>query len=128
MIRSAARLAAQLECDWHAVAVVMPHLRAGRVRALGVSGAHRSPALPDTPTMQEAGVKGYESYTWYGMLAPKATPRAVIARLNADSARAIKHPDVVERLTRAELLAQTMDANDRHAASGTKWAHHEQAL
>lgn len=73
-------------------------LKSGRVRALAVSGAQRSPVLPDTPTMQEAGVKGYESYTWYGMLAPKATPRAIIMKLNAETVAILKLADVRERL------------------------------
>ena len=76
----------------------LPPIKSGRVRALAVSGARRSPALPDTPTMQEAGVKGYESYTWYGLLAPKATPRAVILKLNAETVAILKLPDVRERL------------------------------
>ena len=76
----------------------LPPIKSGRVRALAVSGAHRSPALPDTPTMIEAGVKGYESYTWYGLLAPKATPRAVVMKLNAETVSILKLPDVRERL------------------------------
>jgi len=76
----------------------LPAIKSGRVRALGVSGAHRSPALPDTPTMQESGVRGYESYTWYGLLAPKATPRAVVLKLNAETVAILKIPEVRERL------------------------------
>lgn len=76
----------------------LPSIKTGRVRALAVSGAHRSQTLPDTPTMNEAGVKGYESYTWYGMLAPKATARAVITKLNAETVAILKIPEVRERL------------------------------
>ena len=76
----------------------LPAIKSGRVRALGVSGAHRSPALPDTPTMQESGVRGYESYTWYGLLAPKAAPHAVVLKLNAETVAILKIPEVRERL------------------------------
>ena len=76
----------------------LPPLKSGRVRALAVSGAQRSPALPDTPTMTESGVRGYESYTWYGLLAPKATPRAVIMTLNTQTVAILKVPEVRERL------------------------------
>ena len=76
----------------------LPPIRTGRVRALAVSGAHRSPALPDTPTMMESGVRGYESYTWYGLLAPKATPRAIVMKLNAETVTILKLAEVRERL------------------------------
>ncbi len=76
----------------------LPALRSGRVRALAVSGSHRSPALPETPTMMESGVKGYESYTWYGLLAPQATPRAIVMKLNAETVAILKVPEVRERL------------------------------
>jgi hypothetical protein len=76
----------------------LPPIKSGRVRALAVSGAQRSPALPDTPTMIESGVRGYESYTWYGLLAPKATPRAIIMKLNAETIAILKLQEVRERL------------------------------
>jgi tripartite-type tricarboxylate transporter receptor subunit TctC len=60
------------------------HIRAGKLRALAVTGAKRSPQLPDVPTVAEAGVPGYEAYVWMGLLAPKSTPPAVIERLNRE--------------------------------------------
>jgi tripartite-type tricarboxylate transporter receptor subunit TctC len=62
------------------------HIRAGKLRALAVTGAKRSPQLPDVPTVAEAGVPGYEAYVWMGLLAPKGTPSAVIERLNRELA------------------------------------------
>jgi tripartite-type tricarboxylate transporter receptor subunit TctC len=76
----------------------LPQIKSGRVRALAVSGAHRSSVLPEVPTMMEAGVRGYESSTWYGVLAPKATPRAVVMKLNQEIVAILKLPDVKERL------------------------------
>jgi tripartite-type tricarboxylate transporter receptor subunit TctC len=65
---------------------VVGHIRAGKLRALAVTGAARSPQLPDVPTVMESGVPGYEAYVWMGLLAPKGTPAAVVERLNRDVA------------------------------------------
>jgi len=65
----------------------LPHVRAGSLRALAVSGARRSPALPDVPTIAEAGVPGYEYVGWTGVVAPAATPRAIVERLQAEIAK-----------------------------------------
>jgi tripartite-type tricarboxylate transporter receptor subunit TctC len=72
------------------------HIRAGRLRALSVTGAARSPQLPGVPTVIESGVPGYEVYVWMGLLAPKGTPPAIIARLNRDIV-AVLGEDVVKR-------------------------------
>jgi tripartite-type tricarboxylate transporter receptor subunit TctC len=76
----------------------LPQIKSGRVRALAVSGTRRSPALPDVPTMMEAGVRGYESSTWYGVLAPKATPRPIVMKLNTEIVAILKLPEVRDRL------------------------------
>src|SRR6185369_17953050 len=75
-----------------------PHIRSGKVRSLAVSGAHRSPALPEVPTMIESGVRGYESSTWYGLLAPKATPRAIVMKLNKEVVAIVNLPEVKSHL------------------------------
>ncbi|MEO7727898.1 MAG: tripartite tricarboxylate transporter substrate-binding protein, partial [Burkholderiales bacterium] len=75
-----------------------PHVKSRRLRALAVTGAHRSPALPDLPTMMEAGVSGYESSTWYGLLAPKATPRSIVTKLNREVVAIINLPEVKTHL------------------------------
>jgi tripartite-type tricarboxylate transporter receptor subunit TctC len=75
----------------------LPLVRDGRLRALAVTGAHRLAIAPDIPTLGET-VPGFESYTWYGLLAPAGTPPAVIARLNAELRRLLPEPDVVQRV------------------------------
>jgi tripartite-type tricarboxylate transporter receptor subunit TctC len=77
---------------------VMPQVRAGKVRALAMTAAKRSPALPDMPTVAESGVPGYEAASWYGMLAPAKTPRAIVMKLNSEVAHIAQRPEVRERL------------------------------
>jgi tripartite-type tricarboxylate transporter receptor subunit TctC len=77
-----------------------PHARSGKLRALAVTGAKRSPAVPELPTMIEAGVKGYESATWYGLLAPAGTPPDIVAKLNAEVVAILKQPETHERLSK----------------------------
>jgi len=76
---------------------IAPHAGAGTVRALGVSGARRSPAFPDLPTIAEAGVPGYEAPTWSGVIAPAAVPRPILDKLNAAINRAVVSPAFRER-------------------------------
>jgi tripartite-type tricarboxylate transporter receptor subunit TctC len=77
----------------------MPHVRSGRLRALGVTTAKRTVAAPEVPTIAESGVPGYEQSAWHGLLVPAATPQAVITRLHADVLRVIRLPELVERFT-----------------------------
>lgn len=81
------------------IVVAAPQVRAGRLRALGVSTSRRSSALPQIPTIAEAGVPGFEAAAWFGVLAPAKTPSHVVAKLNVEMARIIKLPDVTERLS-----------------------------
>lgn len=76
----------------------LTHVRAGRLRTLGVTTAKRSTVLPDLPTLAESGVPGYENSTWHGWLAPAGTPPAILNRLNAELVKSTRAPDVVERL------------------------------
>ena len=78
---------------------LMPHANAKRVRLLGTTGAARWPALPDVPTMAQAGVPGVESISFTGLVAPKGTPPAVIRRLETEIGAILKQPDVIERFT-----------------------------
>jgi tripartite-type tricarboxylate transporter receptor subunit TctC len=73
---------------------VIPHVRTGRLRALATGGAKRAPALPDVPTMQEAGVAGYEANNWWGVLAPAGTPPAIVNRLNKEIAVVLAKPEI----------------------------------
>ena len=77
----------------------LPHVRAGKLKALATTGAKRDPLLPDVPTMAEAGVAGYESGVWFGLAAPAGTPRDIINRLNAETIRGAKSADFVKRMT-----------------------------
>jgi tripartite-type tricarboxylate transporter receptor subunit TctC len=76
----------------------LPHIKSGALRALAVTTTERSPQLPDVPTMQEAGVDGYEMGAWYGLFAPAGTPKAIIDKVAADVGEALKDPAVREQL------------------------------
>ena len=75
-----------------------PHIKAGRIRALAIGSARRSSAMPDVPTMQEAGVPGFDYSAWAGVLAPAGTPPAIVQKVNADWARVIAMPEVRDKL------------------------------
>jgi len=77
---------------------VLPHVKAGKLRILGVASAQRLKGFPDIPTIAESGVPGYEATQWYGLLAPAATPKDIVAKLNSDAVKALKDPSVAERL------------------------------
>lgn len=91
-------ISGQLTMTFSSIISGAPHVKSGKVRALAVTGARRSVAFPDLPTMAEAGVKGYESSTWYGLLAPKATPRPIIMKLHDEVVAMLKLPAVRDRL------------------------------
>jgi tripartite-type tricarboxylate transporter receptor subunit TctC len=78
---------------------LLPHVKSGRLKALAVGGRQRSGALPDIPTVAEAGVAGYEYVTWYGIVAPAKTPRAIIEKINARLAAVLAIPEVALRLS-----------------------------
>ena len=100
------------------------NVRAGKLRALGVTSLQRSPLLPEVPTIAEQGFPAYEVNAWYGWLAPAGTPRQVIALLNAEATKAIKTPEVRERLASdgAVPIGSTPDEFARHIRSEMeKW-------
>ena len=76
----------------------MPHIKGGKIRALAVTGAKRSPALAEVPTIAEQGFPGIEATAWYGVLAPAGTPKPVVTRLNGEIVKILKVPEVVQRL------------------------------
>ena len=78
---------------------LMPHVKSGRLKALGVGGTQRSPALPDVPTIAEAGVPGYEYVTWYSIVATAKTPRAIIDKINSRLAAVLAIPEIALRLS-----------------------------
>jgi len=85
-------LGGQIEMSFDTITPVLPHIKSGKLRALAVTTDKRSAALPDVPTMQEAGLKGFNMGTWFGVLAPAATPPDVVARLNAEMVKIIQSP------------------------------------
>jgi tripartite-type tricarboxylate transporter receptor subunit TctC len=80
------------------VPAAAPHVKSGKLRALAVIAPQRLPALPEVPTVAEAGLPGFEVTTWYGILAPAGTPRPIIARLNTELVKVMHSPEMKERL------------------------------
>ena len=93
-----AMLSNSVDCYWAPISAAIPHIKGGRVRALAVSTREPSPFFPGLPTLDEAGLKGYDVTTWYGLLVPKATPVAVRTRLYQTVSEILKTPDMVARL------------------------------
>jgi tripartite-type tricarboxylate transporter receptor subunit TctC len=91
-------LAGQTQMMFDNIPSSLPHIKAGKLIALATTGAKRDPALPDLPTMAEAGVPGYESGVWFGIMVPAGTPKDVIARLNAAAVQATKAPEFQKRM------------------------------
>jgi tripartite-type tricarboxylate transporter receptor subunit TctC len=92
-------LAGQTNMMFDNIPSSLPHIKAGKLRALATTGAKRDPALPDVPTIAESGVAGYESGVWFGLMAPAGTPKEIVAKLNAASMQAVKAPEFVKRMT-----------------------------
>ena len=88
----------QVTMSFDTVTPVLQHIKSGKLRALAVTTARRASALPDVPTLEEAGVKGIAIGTWFGLLAPAATPKEVVARLNAEAVKVIQSPDFKKRM------------------------------
>jgi tripartite-type tricarboxylate transporter receptor subunit TctC len=91
-------IAGQISLAFDQITTAKPHVVAGKLRALAISTAQRSALMPGMPTIAESGVPKYESISWNGFVAPSATPRAVIERLQSDINKLIKSPDMTERL------------------------------
>jgi len=92
-------LAGQTDMMFDNIPSSLPHIKAGKLRAIATTGAKRDPALPDLPTIAEAGVPGYESGVWFGLMAPAKTPREVVAKLNAAAVQASKDQEFEKRMT-----------------------------
>lgn len=97
-------LGGQISMSFDTITPVLPHIKAGKLRALAVTTSTRSAALPDVPTLAEAGLKDFNIGTWFGVLAPVATSKDVLARLNVEMAKIIQSPDFVKRMN--EIGAQ----------------------
>jgi tripartite-type tricarboxylate transporter receptor subunit TctC len=103
----------------------LPHIRAGKLKVFAVTARKRSPSLPDVPTVEEAGLPGYETVQWLGPAAPAGTPRAIVNRLHAEFTKALRHPAVVERLTGAGLEVAPSASPEAYAefirAEAARW-------
>lgn len=99
----AALLSGEIQVLAVGVATILPHLKSGKTKALAVTGARRSKAVPELPTIAEAGVPGYEFDVWYGLLVTAGTPRAIVMKTNAEVARVLKSPATAERFSGAGL-------------------------
>lgn len=104
---------------------VIPHVRTGRLRALAVTGAERTPALPDLTTVAEAGIKGYEAGLWYGFVGPARMPADIVRRLNAEIVAVLTLPEIRDRLASqgVDARSSTPDEFSRLLASDiARWA------
>jgi tripartite-type tricarboxylate transporter receptor subunit TctC len=100
-------LSGRVQLVFIGIPAALPHIKTGRLRALALVAPQRSPALPDVPTVVEAGLKDFELTTWYGVLAPAGTPRPIVMRLNAELVKIMHAPDVKERLAGIATDPQT---------------------
>jgi tripartite-type tricarboxylate transporter receptor subunit TctC len=104
-----ALLAGEIDALFDNVPNVLPHIKAGKMKVIGVSGLQRSALLPEVPTVNESGVPGYEVNVWFGMQLPAGTPKPVVDRLNHDIVQLLKDPDTVQRFRAqgVEVVAST---------------------
>ena len=100
-----ALLAGEVSLTFSSIPTVLPHIRAGKLRALAVGNAARLPALPEFPTVAESGVPGYEAFSWAGLIAPAGTPKEIVARINRETVHILKQKDIVDQLARDGTLA-----------------------
>jgi tripartite-type tricarboxylate transporter receptor subunit TctC len=104
-------LGGQITMSFDTITPVLQHIKSGKLRALAVTTAKRSSALPDVPTLDEAGLKGFNIGTWFGVLAPVATPKDIVARLNAEMVKVIQSPEFRKRMDEigAEPIGNSAD-------------------
>jgi tripartite-type tricarboxylate transporter receptor subunit TctC len=97
-------LSGQIQLMFSSAVAMMPHVQAKRLRAIAMTGAKRSTAIPDIPTVAESGVPDYESGSWYGILAPTGTPREIIDLLNREIVAAVRSADITDRLVAEAVI------------------------
>jgi tripartite-type tricarboxylate transporter receptor subunit TctC len=114
----------QVPCGFLASPTVLPHVKAGRLRALAVSTRTRSPLAPDVPTADEAGVAGFDAPFYLVLFAPAGTPQAVVDRMNAEMARALSLPEVRQRAAALDIVTlggSPQEARATLEATARKW-------
>jgi len=112
----------QITMSFDTVTPVLQHIKSGKLRALAVTTGKRSSALPDVPTLDEAGLKGFNIGTWFGVLAPVATPKDIVARLNAEMVKVIQSPEFRKRMEEigAEPIGNSADQMAQQIKSETE--------
>jgi len=118
-------LAGQVQLASMGLPVAVPHAQSGKLRAIAVTGAARSPLLPEVPTVSEAGLPGFEVTSWYGVFGPAGLPADIVAKLNSEIGTAVTAPEVKERLAAlgAEPSVKAPDQFDRYVRQEiAKWA------
>ena len=118
-------LGGQVQLAFPTISAGIPHIRSGKLRALGVTTAKRSPAAPDVPTIAEAALPGFEASNWYGLVAPAKTPPAIIKKVHDDIARILATPDVRDKMINQgmEATSNTPEAFSAHIKNEiVKWA------
>ena len=111
-------LGGQITMSFDTVTPVLQHIKAGKLRALAVTTAKRSSVLPNVPTLDEAGLKGFDIGTWFGVLAPAATPKEVVAKLNVEMVKVIQSPEFRKRMD--EIGAEPIGNSSAQMASQIK--------
>ncbi|HEV8517306.1 MAG TPA: tripartite tricarboxylate transporter substrate-binding protein, partial [Burkholderiales bacterium] len=117
-------IAGQVQMIFSSAPAALPQLKAGRIKAIAVTSAKRSAALPDVPTIADSGVPGYDATNWYGVLAPAALSKPLVDRLNAEILKALRAADVIDGITRqgADPIGSTPGAFAAYLRSEiTKW-------
>jgi tripartite-type tricarboxylate transporter receptor subunit TctC len=119
-------LGGQVQVAFPGIAGMLPHIKSGRLRALGVTGPKRSPELPEVPTIAEAGVKDYVMVAWFGLAGPRGLPREIQMKLHGEALRAVKSPQVQKGLATVGQEVAWQDTPDRFfefmKAEATRWA------
>ena len=115
---SAATIGGEVSLLFNTVGSVHPNIKSGRLRALGVTTSRRADLLPDVPTMAEAGLPGFELQSWFGLLAPAATPKPIISRLNAETIKALNTPEMKSAI--ATMGANVMSGSPEQFADHIK--------
>ena len=115
----------QVQLTFGNLLAVLPLVKSGKLKALGVTGATRSSAAPDLPTIAEEGVRGYDFSSWFGFFAPAATPKETVVKLNQEIVRILNTPEMKQRLTQdgADVVASTSQEFSAYLLAETrKWA------
>jgi tripartite-type tricarboxylate transporter receptor subunit TctC len=119
-----AMISAEMPYTFENLLLVLPHIRAGTLRAIAVTSRKRAALLPDVLTMDEAGLEGFEAQGWYGLLAPAYVPDTIIRRLNTETTAALRTPDVAQRIAEMgspNIASSPAEFGQLMAAETRKW-------